>query len=708
MWPGIPAVKKYCQVNAHSIFLDKYRDVLICLLLAAAILLVYGQTGSHEFIDWDDDQYVTSNHWVQQGLTLKSVNWAFTATHASNWHPLTWLSHMLDYELYGLDAGGHHLTSVFLHLVSSLLLFFLLRRMSGMTWGSAFVAACFALHPLHVESVAWVAERKDVLSAFFGMLALYAYVLYVERPGLARYALVFLLFGLGLLAKPMLVTLPFALLLLDYWPLRRFELRSLGVMGGPARRQSVIRLFMEKVPLLALSAASSAITLYAQERGGAVTALRGEPVHGDGAAVSFYIGLGERFSNAAVSYVSYLGRMVAPYDLSFFYPFREVIPEWQVYGAAVFLLVISLAALLFIRRFPYLFVGWFWFLGMLVPVIGVVQVGWQAMADRYTYLPLIGIFIVIAGGGGDLLKVWPRATRAVAIVASILIVVMSGLAWKQAGYWKDGITLYGRAVAVAPGDSFGHFKLGVALADQGKFDAAIERFREAIRLQPYDMRSRFNLGLALFKQGKVDDAISQYTEALEIYPAFDMARQQLKIALAFKQSLEDKTVLGGPEAMHMARGFEMERQGKLEQAVQEYRKVLALDPRHLQAHQHLGTVLHRLGQMDEAIVHYEEVLRANPNLAGAHYNLGLALVEQGRVADAVNHYVEALRLKPDFVEVHNNLGVALSRLGRLEEAISHFRQALQLRPNYPQARDNLNKIMARQQRADQPGQATGQ
>jgi tetratricopeptide (TPR) repeat protein len=688
-------------VNTYSPFLDKYRDALICLLLAVAVLLAYGQTGSHEFIDWDDDHYVTKNHWVQQGLTLKSVNWAFTATHSSNWHPLTWLSHMLDYELHGLDAGGHHLTSVFLHLASSLLLFYLLRRMSGMTWGSAFVAACFALHPLHVESVAWVAERKDVLSAFFGMLALYAYALYTERPGLVRYMLVFLLFGFGLMAKPMLVTLPFVLLLLDYWPLRRLELRSLGVMGDTLRRRSVFHLILEKVPLLALSAASSVITMYAQERGGAVTALKGEPVHGDGAAVSFYIGLGERFANAAVSYVSYLGKMIAPYDLSFFYPFREVIPDWQVYAAVGFLLVTSLAALLLVRRFPYLFVGWFWYLGMLVPVIGVVQVGWQAMADRYTYLPLIGIFIVIAGAFGDLLKVWPRAVRAVAVVASALIVVMAGLAWKQTGYWKDGITLYGRAVAVAPEDSFGHFKLGVALADRGEFDGAIERFRQAIRLQPYDMRSRFNLGLALFKQGKVDAAISQYTEALEIYPAFDMARQQLKIALAFKRSLEDKAVLGGPEATHMARGFELERQGKFEQAVQEYRKILALDPRHLQAHQHLGTVLHRLGQMDKAIVHYKEVLQASPNLAGAHYNLGLALVGQGKVEEAVNHYVEALRLKPDFVEVHNNLGVALSRLGRPEEAVSHFRQALQLRPDYPQARDNLNKIMALQQSANQ-------
>lgn len=704
--------KRWSEVNVvPAALLDKYRDFFICLVLAGAILLVYWQTASHEFIDWDDNLYVTDNHWVQQGLTLASAGWAFTATHATNWHPLTWLSHMLDYQLYGLDAGGHHLSSVFLHLASSLLLFLLWRRMSGRTWGSAFVAACFALHPLHVESVAWVAERKDVLSAFFGMLTLYAYAFYTERPGLSRYLLVFLLLALGLMAKPMLVTLPFVLLLLDYWPLRRVELPRVGVVADPARRQSLLWLLLEKVPLLILSAASSVVTLYAQESGGAVTALSGEPVHGDGAAVSFYIGLGERFANAAVSYASYLGKMFVPYDLSFFYPFREAIPEWQVYGAAILLLTVTLLALFFVRRLPYLFVGWFWYLGMLVPVIGLVQVGWQSMADRYTYLPLIGVFIMLAGGFGDLVKRWPKLMPPVAVMASLLVVLMSGMAWKQVGYWQDNVTLYERAVAVAPEESFGHFKLGVALTDRGDLDAAIGQFREALRLQPYDMRSRFNLGLALYKQGKLDAAIEELQEALKIYPAFDMARRQLNIILAYKRSKEQRAAMAGfegPGAEPMMRAISLERQGKLEQAAQAYRDVLKQVPDSYRAHQNLGGVLHQLGRMDEAVLHYREALRINPELVGVQYNLGLALMAQGQVEEAIAAYSEALRIKPDIAEVHNNLGVALSRAGRVDEALEHFRKALQLRPGYAQAKNNLQRMLAQQQGAGRTGEAAAQ
>ena len=675
---------------------NKHHSALVCLFLSFAVITVYWQVSQFEFIDWDDELYVTDNQYVQAGLSLEGVRWAFTTLHATNWHPFTWLSHMLDVQIYGMDAGRHHLTNVLLHLANTLLLFFVLRRMTGAMWQSALVAALFALHPLHVESVAWVAERKDVLSTFFWMLTLYGYVCYVERPSPGRYILVILFFILGLMSKPMLVTLPFVLLLLDYWPLKRFNFGHSNDTDGPVQRLSALRLVLEKVPLFALTIASCVITFIAQKSGGAVNPLSGAPVHDGGHAVTYYVGYGERISNALVSYVSYLGKTIYPQDLSFFYPFREVVPGWQVAIAGSLMSAISLMAFWMIRRRAYIFVGWFWFVGTLVPVIGLVQVGWQSMADRYTYVPLIGIFIIIAWGVPELLTRWPKRQLVLTVAMLLLVVVAMVMSWQQVRYWKNSIALYRHAVDAAPNSGFAHFKLGTALAEQGALDESLSHFHEALRIQPYDIRARYNLGLALFQQKQFDKAIEQFAETVRIYPSFEPAQRKLNMARAMQSRLAKSEIGQDSIVAHMRQGIELEKQGRFSEAAGEYEKALKLNSNNINAHQKLGVVYYRLGRIDQAIGHYREVVRIQPNSPVAHYNLGLAFVEQNQVDAAIEHYREALRIKPDFAEVHNNLGVALYRKRDYEEAVASFKEAIRIRPEYVQAKKNLEKVLSAQ------------
>ncbi|VAX05601.1 Tetratricopeptide TPR_2 repeat protein [hydrothermal vent metagenome] len=669
---------------------NKYSSLYICLSLIIVTGMVYWQVGQFEFLDWDDELYVTDNKNVQAGLTVKSIGWAFTTLHATNWHPLTWLSHMLDVQLFGLDSGWHHITNVIFHIASSLLLFLLLRRMTGGLWQSAFVAAMFALHPLHVESVAWVAERKDVLSAFFGMLTLYSYALYSERPGISRYLLVVLCFVLGLMSKPMLVTLPFLLLMLDYWPLRRFS-------GRPLRH-----LIYEKIPLLMLTIASCVITYIAQSRGGAVTDTSGVSVHGEGHAVTFYIGMGERISNALVSYISYLGKTFYPQELIFFYPFRDIVPGWQVAASGLLIVILSALAVLLIKRAPYLFVGWFWFVGTLVPVIGLVQVGWQSMADRYTYIPLIGIFIIIAWGVPDLLGHWKRSKAVLTAAMVVTVLVSMVLTSQQVAHWRNRMALYEHALKIAPEVGFVQFKVGSALVEQGRLEESQKYFREALRLQPYNIRARYNLGLALFQQNKFKLAIEQFSELIRIFPSFEPAQRRLNMAQAMLNRIEAQAVSNNPVMMHMQQGMALEKQGRFDVAVEAYKQALQQDQELVGAHQRLGLIFHQLRRIDEAVYHYSALVRLQPKSAGAHYNLGLALVDQGQVEKAIEHYRHALGIKPDFAEVHNNLGVALFRLESTQAAIDSFKAALRIRPDYVQAKTNLDKVLAENFRIIQP------
>lgn len=518
---------------------------LVALALLALVWAVYGQVGGHAFVDWDDGEYVYENAKVLAGLGADGISWAFTTRHAANWHPLTWISHMADVELFGLDAGWHHLVSVLLHAVNAVLLFLVLRAATGATWRSAFAAALFAVHPLHVESVAWVAERKDVLSTAFGLLAVGAYVRHARRPGARRLVPVAAALALGLLAKPMLVTLPFALLLLDAWPLGRLE------------RGALRRLVAEKLPLFVIAAASCAVTYAAQASKAATATLEGFP-------------LGARLANAAVAYVAYLAKTLWPGGLAMFYPhpasLGDPIPASHVAGALALLAAATALAVLQARRRPYLLVGWLWYLGTLLPVIGLVQVGAQAMADRYTYLPHVGLLVAAVWGVHDLAGAARRARLAAAVGGAAVVAALAAAAFLQAGHWRDAPSLYGHAIAVTrrnfvawnnlgifhlgrgdvsraaecfgeairakPDHAISHYNLGVAYAQAGHGPAAMAAYREAVILEPEYADAWVNLGLLLRATGELDAAISCHARALRIRPGDPYALEDLAIAHA--------------------------------------------------------------------------------------------------------------------------------------------------------------------------------
>lgn len=523
---------------------------IVVLALSLLVLFLYWQAGEFAFVNIDDNQYVYKNPHVQQGLSTESVAWAFTTFEAANWHPLTWLSHMADVESFGLAAGWHHRVNVLLHLLNTALLFLVLHRMTGGLWQSAFVAGMFGVHPLHVESVAWVAERKDLLSTLFWILTMAAYLRYVRRPGVGRYILVVVSFALGLMCKPMLVTLPFVLLLLDWWPLKR-------VGPGALSTPEVFRLFREKIPLVALSAASCAITYIAQAEGGAVKMLGHVPP-------------GLRVSNAFVSYVKYLEKTVWPASLAVFYPhpgsIHADIPAWQIAGAALMLAGFSFMALWQGRRRPYLAIGWFWYLGTLVPVIGILQVGGQALADRYTYVPLIGIFLLVAWGGAEVLGGWRYRRIVLAVAAGAALAALSVATWSQAGYWRDDFTLFGRALRVTEKNWLAWNNLGVAYEKSGQPMLAIVYYREAVRIKADYAYAWYNLGA-------VYGSIGQY-----------------------------------------------------QQAIASYRETVKADPDFAEAWNNLGAAHSILGQYREAAGYYREAVRARPEYADAWYNLGLIYV----------------------------------------------------------------------------------
>jgi len=520
------------------------RDVIVCLVLVAATVAVYLPVLRNDFVYYDDDGYVFENPPVQGGLSWEGVRWAFTTMAEANWHPLTWLSHMTDCQLFGLKAGYHHATSLLWHAANAVLLYVALRRMTGAVWRSAAVAALFALHPLHVESVAWVAERKDVLSTFFWMLTLLAYGWYVRRPSWQRYGAVGGLLALGLMAKPMLVTLPFVLLVLDWWPLGRYA----GASGlRPPKRASAAQaggrvpsgqappgqawwrrlgmLTAEKVPLLALAAASSVVTVIAQSRGGAVAPQEALPI-------------GFRVANALVAYVAYLGKTFWPTGLAVFYPHPVRMPVWEIIGAAVVLAAITLGVVRFRRR-RYGLAGWMWYVGTLVPVIGLVQVGSQAMADRYTYVPLVGVFVALVWGVADGAEwalarlgrpAWKRGV--LTATAGAALAVCGATTVLQVLHWRDTETLFRHTLQVTRDTDLAHNNIGVALAGLGRWDEAVAEYREALRLNPQYAEAHNNLGAALAGLGRWDEAVAECREALRIKPQYAEARSNLGNALA--------------------------------------------------------------------------------------------------------------------------------------------------------------------------------
>lgn len=578
--------------NMSAPGLRKYsRELIVSFALILCVAGVYGQVSTFEFATVDDPTYVKLNCVVKQGLTLNGVKWAFTSFHAANWHPLTWISHMLDVELYGMWPGMHHLTNVALHAVNAVLLFLLLRYGTGALWKGAFVAALFALHPLHVESVAWVAERKDVLSAMFWLLAMLGYVRYVKGPSLKRYLPVAGAFALGLLAKPMLVTLPFALLLLDYWPLRRLELAGQTPGNLPPREYNenpkirwsgAVPLVLEKLPLFAMAAASCIVTFVAQNAGGAVSTLQ-------------ETSLSVRFPNAFISYALYLWKMVWPSELAVFYPLREPPSLHLATFALALVLLLSFAAVRAARSRPYFITGWLWYLGTLVPVIGFVQVGAQSMADRYTYLPLIGIFMLVTWGAADLFGTRRAGKAVLGTMAVGVLAVLSVLSWSQTNTWKDSVTLFTHAVSVTENNFLSSNNLGCALYEKGDTKGAIRSFKEALRACPGYAVAHANLGLSYAKVGDRTAAIAHYLTAMKL--GSSSASSHYVIAQGLSSF------------------------GCMPQAIREYRKALQLDPDHVPAWIGLGQALDSQGKAEQGKSCYLKALEINPGNADAKAKL---------------------------------------------------------------------------------------
>ena len=597
-------------------------DLLILLGLAVVTFALYAQVIGHQFITLDDPTYIQENPMVNRGVTLAGLAWAFTTFHAANWHPLTWISHMIDCQLFGMNAGHQLLVNALIHVANTLLVFWFLLRTTHARWPSALVAALFALHPLHVESVAWASERKDILSTFFGLLSLIAYSRYAEAPAISRYIWVAVTLALGLLAKPMLVTWPLVMLLLDYWPLGRVNgqpaRRSLGGGGWPVVRGLVV----EKIPLFTLAAASAVMTLIAQSREGAVRTLGHE-------AITL------RLSNALVSYAKYLLLTFWPNDLAVYYPFAGI-PAWQIIGAAFLLIGITVFCVSQRRIRPYLMVGWLWFVGTLVPVIGIVQVGGQIMADRYFYIPSIGLFIAIVFSLADIAKSWRVAPVLSAGIAGGILVILAMLTNAQIQRWRDSFTLFEHTLAVTPPNLRIEHNLGVALGVIDRYDEAAAHFEKALQIDPNFYDGLVVMGVTRAHQGRLPEAMEYFQAAIRSQP--DVPKARVQLAHVLWQEKRD------------------------EAALEEMRRASQLAPKDPDIRADLGLALGLAGRIPEAIEQLHEALRLNPNSAEAHNNLGLALLASGKARESIPEFQEALRLKPELKGAADNLRRAQAQL----------------------------------------------
>jgi tetratricopeptide (TPR) repeat protein len=678
---------------------DRGRAAWICVGLVASVLLGYGQVVDHDFVDFDDNAYVSHNVHVARGLTWESVRWGFSTFHMGNWHPLTWLSHMSDCELFGLEPGPHHLVSVLLHAASAVVLFLALRRMTGSTssrsstgsvWPSAFVAALFALHPLHVESVAWVAERKDVLSGLFWMLTLWAYARYATRGGAGRYALVVAAFTLGLMAKPMLVTLPFVLLLLDVWPLGRWRPDAGATDRVPPRR-----LLMEKVPLFALAAVSSTIALVAQRSVAAVGSLEVLP-------------LGARIQNAIVSYATYLWQTFWPSGLAYYYPHPAMSggpvapPAVAVAAAALVLVAVTIAVLASGRRRPYLAVGWLWYVGTLVPVIGLLQVGMQARADRYTYLPTVGLYIAVAWAATAWVERAPRLRRPVTAVAAVVLGACLVATWFQVGHWRDSRRLAEHALSVTHDNYQAHNLLGVALQQENDLAAAHASYRRALEIKPDFAEGLINLGTLLGELGRLDEAASLFRLALRVNPRQAGARAHTGLgAVLEKQGDFPGAVSHLKEALRLEPEFAeaynnlgvvYEKQGDPQVSREAFETAIRLSPDYALAHMNLGGTLQRQGDLEGAVDHLRRAVRGQPDLLEARFKLAAVHAARGELRDAVAQFERVLETDPGFAEAHYNLGAVLAGMGEVDRAVAHLERALALDPDYELARRALETL----------------
>ncbi len=628
---------------------NNYRKLFIMLVLALTVLMVFWDVQNFDYVYYDDQAYVIDNHYVHSGLTSNSISWALTAIHEGCWYPLTWLSLMLDFELFKLNPGGYHWTNVVFHIANTLLLFLVFNRMTGRLWRSCLVAALFAIHPMHVESVAWVAERKDVLSTFFWMLTLWSYVSYAERPDFKRYVWVLVFFILGLLSKPMVVTLPFVLLLLDYWPLKRIESFhtyeshtsvSLPVFLNKRLRSSLL-LILEKIPLFILSLPVIMITFLFSKNQDVMVTLQ-------------TISLQLRIENVLVSYATYIAKLFWPQNMAVFYPYPVALPLWQVALSLVMLSAITMFVIFHARRRPYLLVGWLWYLGVLVPVIGLVQVGSQAMADRYTYISFIGLFVMLTWSVADYLASVKYHRVIQAVLYSLTVSVLAVVSWQQVQHWQNTKTLFSHALRVTERNYVAHNGLGAAYMSQKKLKEATFHFNEALKITPSYIPANHGMGSSLIARGLYSEAIPYYTNVIRIKPDDALAYNNIGYALVMLN--------------------------RLDEAEKYYRIAVSYNPGNASFHNGLGILFTKQGRMEEAVLSFQKVLKLNPGHAGAHNNLAMILIQLGRREEAISHFKEAVRLQPDYANANYHLGMALREKGLFREAESHIYKAMQINP----------------------------
>jgi tetratricopeptide (TPR) repeat protein len=677
----------------------RWRRIAIAACLVVATLAGLWPLLSCGFVNFDDPSYILDNPHVRSGISMQTVGWAFTSTEEANWHPVTWLSHALDFSLFGPEPAYHHATNLLLHIVSSLVLFFSLERATRSLWKSAFVAFVFALHPLHVESVGWIAERKDVLSGCFAMLSIAAYLRYARSGRRAWYLSAAGLFALGLMSKPALVTLPFVFLLLDYWPLGRlFAAHGSGKSGGGV--VSFKQAILEKPPFFILSVASSAITFWVQRTGGAMDIISSLPFP-------------YRAANAALSYFTYLRESILPSGLAVFYPHPgENISVWEAAGSALLLGAVTFWLWRERARFPYLIAGWLWFLGMLVPVLGLVQVGLQGWADRYMYLPLIGLAIMAAWGIPEALSRIRLARFALPALFVLALLAMLPASRAQASYWKNSRTLFERALSVTTGNYLAHNNLGADLADSGDHAGAIVHLREAIRIKPEYIEAHHNLAVSLMALGQRDSALAEYRwvaghgagdAELRASLGSDLAENgQLREAAA--EFAAATALEPGDPAAHCALARVYLREGKADSARAECLAALRLRPGYSAAHTVLGMIAGGQLKNDEALREFAEAIRLDSASAEAYNSLGILYDRMGRGSESLAMYEAAVRNDSGNWNAQFNLGTALARRGRYPEAAGRWSKSVELNPSAIDARLNLGKLYAVQKKFDEAGE----
>ena len=680
--------------------------MVIFIFLVVATFTVYLQVKNHEFIDYDTKALISQNFNIQSGLSKESIAWSFTINKAhGSWEPITWVSHILGYQFFGSSPKSHHLINLFFHITNAVLLFIVLLKMTGALWKSGFVACVFALHPINVESVAWLMERNMLLCTLFWLLTMLVYIQYTDKPNISRYSLVIIFFTLGLMSKSMIVTLPFVLLMMDYWPLKRFQFiqnrhNDRFEINYLIDRSKVFQLVLEKIPLFILSLGLSLAILNLAE---------GYEGTENMAIVSFF----GRLNNGVVSYLEYLGNTLWPKGLAVLYPHPlNTLATWKGILCGIALVSITFFSIRLFKKFPYFAFGWFWYLGVLLPAIGIVaQVGGElAMADRYAYIPLIGIYIIIAWGFPDLLAKWRHKEKILSISVGIIIFLLTATTWVQLSYWKNSIDLFERAISVA-NNKYPNFKnpnhallynhLGMAFFAMGKFEESTSPYKVAIKISPNLAMAHTNLGISHFSMGNTEKAISHYNAAVKLKPDHAHGYYNLGIALSTLGKVEEailnynKTIKIKPDyyTAHNNLGLVLEKSGKIREAILHYKKAIKIKPDYIAAQNNLGSNLLSLGKAEEAIAHFKTIIKLRPKFVPAHTNLGNALFSLGKTEEAITYFKTAVKLKPDFAMSYSNLGNALFALEKIGEAIANYETAIRLNPDFAMAYFNLGNAL---------------